>query len=237
MIRRIFVAFALICLMGSWLMCQEMANETKREVPELTAFHEVIYSIWHTAYPAKDAKALRSYLPQINELAAKIYTAKLPGILREKEAKWKEGVAQLQAAVEAYRTAASGKDDQALLNAAEALHTKYEGLVRVLNPVLQEMDAFHQSLYVLNHKYLPEKAYDKIRGATTDLVAKAEAITKAALPKQHAAKGDAFKKAAAELLDEAKTLDAAGKAHDHAGMEAGVEKVHAKYQALQSLFE
>jgi hypothetical protein len=239
MAKRILVVFSLFCFTGLVLKAwsQEMAGETKNEVPELTAFHEVIYPIWHEAYPAKDAKALRGFVPRINELAAKIYAARLPGILREKEATWKDGIMQLRQAVDSYNTAASGKDDQALLNAAEALHAKYEMLVRTLNPVLKEMEAFHQSFYVFYHKYLPEKAYDKIRSASAELVTRAEAITKATLPKQFEAQADAFKTAAAELLDAVKALDAAGKAHDHAGMEAGVEKVHTKYQQLQSLFE
>jgi hypothetical protein len=238
MSKRIFAVLSGICFAGFALaaQAQEMSGETKSEVPGLTAFHEVIYAIWHTAYPARDAKALRSFVPQINELAAKIYGAKLPGILREKEAKWKAGVAQLKASIEAYNAAASGKDDQVLLSAAETLHSKYEVLVRTLNPVLKEMDAFHQSLYVAYHAYLPEKAYDKLRGASADLVSKADAIAKATLPKSLEAKPDAFKKAAAELLDAAKALDAAGKAHDHAGMESGVEMVYMKCRALESLF-
>ena len=124
----------------------------------------------------------------------------------------------------------------ALLSAAEGLHTKYEALVRTLNPILKEMDLFHQGLYLMVHQYLPEKAYDKIRGASADLVSKAEAVAKAALPKSQETRMEAFKKAAAELLEAAKALDAAGKAHDHAGMESGVDKVHAKYQALEAIF-
>jgi len=238
--KRILVLFGLIvlaCGASAWAMPQEQTAETKSEVPELTAFHDVIYPIWHTAYPEKDYKALRGYVPQINELAAKIYGAKLPGILREKEAKWKEGVAQLKKAVDDYNAAAAGTNDQALLNAAEALHTKYESLVRALRPVLKEVDAFHQVLYVVYHKYLPDKAYDKIRGASGDLVAKAEAVTKATLPTRLEAKAAAFKTAAAELLAAAKALDAAGQAHDHDGMEKGVDALHVKYQAVEKIFD
>lgn len=236
--KRMIVGALLALIVGLGLAAaQDMAKETKSEVPELTAFHEIIYPIWHTAYPEKDVKSLRSFVPKINELAANIYAAKLPGILREKDAVWKEGVAQLKKAVDAYNSAASGKDDKALLDAAEALHARYEALVRALNPVLKEMDEFHQQLYVFYHKYLPEKSYDKIRGEAAGLVTKAEAVVKATLPKRLEAKAEAFKKGAAELLDAAKALDAAGQAHNHDGMEAGVEKVHAKYEALQKLFE
>lgn len=232
----LFSLMALVCGVGAWALVQEQTAETKSEVPELTAFHDVIYPIWHTAYPEKDYKALRSFVPQINELAAKIYGAKLPGILREKEAKWKDGVALLKKSVDDYNAAAAGKDDQALLNAAEALHSKYESLVRTLRPVLKEMDVFHQGLYIVYHKYLPDKEYDKIRGAGADLVTKAEAVTKAVLPSRLEAKAGEFKTAAAELLEAAKSLDAAGQAHDHAGMENGIDKLHAKYQALEKLF-
>lgn len=228
-----------ICLssLGLAARAQEMAGETKSEVPELVAFHDIIYPIWHTAYPAKDFAALRSYVADINKLAAPIYAAKLPGILREKEVQWQAGVALLKKAVDDYGAAASGKDDQALLAAAENLHAKYEALVRALAPVLKEMDDFHKVLYVVYHQYLPDKAYDKIRGVTADLMTKAEAITKSTLPKRLEAKSEAFKKAAAELLNAAKQLDASGRAHDHTGMDKGVDDVHAKYQALEKLFD
>jgi hypothetical protein len=203
----------------------------------LSDFHDIIYPIWHTAYPAKDYAALRGFVPQVNELAAKVFAAKLPGILREKQAKWDEGLAIFKRSVEDYNTAAKGTDDAALLAAAEAMHAKYEALVRLIRPVLKEMDAFHQSLYVLFHKYAPEKQYDNIRGLTAELVTKAEAVTKATLPTRLAPKSDAFKAAAAELLDAAKELHAAGEGHDHDGMLAGVDKLHGKYQALEKIFE
>jgi inactivated superfamily I helicase len=240
LIMKRFVYLTLILalvLCAGTAFAQAQAEETKSEVPELTAFHDIIYPIWHTAYPAKDTAALRGFVPQINELAAKIYAAKLPGILREKEAKWKEGVATLKKSVEDYNAAAKGTDDPALLNAAEALHSNYEALVRALRPILAEMDAFHQVLYVVYHKHVPAKAFDGIRGVTADLVAKAEAVTKATLPARLSAKAEAFKKAAAELLEAAKALDAAGQAHDHDGMLAGVDKLHGKYEALQGLFD
>lgn len=239
--KKRIVVILMLCFgvlgLGLSAAAQDKAAETKSEVPELSAFHDIIYPIWHTAYPEKDYAALRNFVPEINKLAAPIFSAKLPGILREKEAKWKDGLAVFKKAVEDYNAAAAGTDDPALLKAAENLHMRYEMLVRALAPVLKEMDAFHQALYVVFHTYLPDKSFDKIRGAAGDLVIKAEAITKAALPKRLEAKTEAFQKAAADLLAAARTLDAAGQAHDHDGMEKGVDTVHAKYQALQGLFD
>jgi hypothetical protein len=233
----IVILAAALSALAAIARAQEMVGETKSEVPELTAFHEVIYPIWHTAYPDKDYKALRGYVPQINELAAKIYAAKLPGILREKEAKWKDGVAQLKKSVDDYNAAAAGKDDQALLNAAETLHAKYEALVRVLMPVLKEVDDFHQALYVIYHKYAPDKLYDKIREAAPGLAVKAGAVTKAQLPARLSSKADVYQKAALELAGAADELKTAAENHDHEGMLKGVDKVHAKYQALVKIFE
>jgi len=226
-----------VLLAAASLAAFAQADETKSEVPELTAFHDIIYPIWHTAYPAKDYAALRGFVPQVNELAGKVFAAKLPGILREKQAKWDEGLAVFKKSVEDYNAAAKGADDQALLTAAEVMHAKYEALVRLIRPVLKEVEAFHQSLYVLFHTYAPEKEYDKIRGATADLVTKAEAVTQATLPARLTAKAEAFKTAAAELVEAAKALHAAGEAHDHDGMLAGVDKLHNKYQALEKIFD
>jgi len=61
------------------------SQETESSIPELAPFHDVIYPIWHTAYPEKDYVALRKYVPEVRSLAEKIYGAKLPGILRDKE--------------------------------------------------------------------------------------------------------------------------------------------------------
>ena len=213
------------------------AQETSSSVPELEAFHEIIYPIWHTAYPEKNIAALKSYVPRINELAAKIYTAKLPGILREKNAVWTAGVDKLKQAVDAYNTAAKGTDDQALLNAAEALHMRYEMLVRAIRPVLPEMDAFHKELYVVYHQYLPEKKWDDVRKAAPAMKGLAEAVAKAQLPKRLEAKTGMFNAAAAGLVEATAGLEGLAKSGAAAALEQAVIKVHTKYQALEKVFE
>ena len=212
-------------------------QETESSVPELSAFHEVIYPLWHTAYPEKDIAMLKSLVPQVNELAAKVFAAKLPGILREKQAKYDAGLAEFRKSVEAYNAAAKGTDDKAMLDAAEALHAKYEALVRAIRPVLAEMDAFHKVLYVVYHKDLPDKKWDNIRAAAPDLKAKAEAVTQAKLPARLEPKKDAFNAAAAGLVEAASALAALGREADGAAVEAAVLKLHTSYQALEKIFD
>lgn len=214
-----------------------LAQETESAVPELSAFHEVIYPIWHTAYPEKDIAMLKSLVPQVNELAAKVFAAKLPGILRDKQAKFDAGLAEFRKTVEAYNASAKGADDKAMLDAAEALHAKYEALVRAIRPVVAEMDAFHKVLYVVYHKDLPDKKWDAIHAAAPDLKAKAEAVTQAKLSARLEARRDAFNTAAAGLVEAASALAALGPGAAGAAVEAAVLKLHTRYQELEKVFD
>lgn len=233
-----FALLIFIFSMGFVLIGDQMPDpETESTVPELIDFHDIIYPIWHTAFPAKDYKALRGFVAEINDQAAKINAAALPGILREKKQAWESGLAEFNLAVTAYGKAAAGTDDQALLDAAELLHARFEMLVRAIRPVAKEVDAYHKVLYVVFHKYLPEKKYAEICGVVADMVAKAEAITKATLSPRLAAKTEAFQAAAAKLLAETKALEAAGKSCLEKDISSLVEKVHTAYQALEKVFD
>lgn len=212
-------------------------QETESVVPELEEFHEIIYPIWHTAYPEKDIAALKGFVPEIDRLAGRIYGAALPGILRDKEPKWRAGVAEFRASVEAYAAAARGTDDQALLDAAEALHARYEMLVRSIRPVLEEMDEFHKALYVAYHKALPGGKFDEIRAASPDLEAKARAVAEAKLSKRMEPRTERFRTAAADLSAAAASLVAASAGRDDALVEKAVLALHEAYVALEKVFD
>ena len=214
-----------------------LAQETEGTVPEIAAFHEVIYPIWHTAFPDKDIAMLKSLVPQVNELAAKVFTAKLPGILRDKQAKYDLGLGEFRASVEAYNAAAKGSDDKAMLDAAELLHAKYEKLVRTLQPVLKEMEDFHKVLYVVYHTDLPAKNWDAVRAAAPDLKAKAEAVTMAKLSTRLQPKAEAFAKASGELVKAATALAGLGPKVDGAAVEQAVQELHSRYQDLEKIFD
>ncbi len=234
--RVLTLAFLLLGAAGLFAQQEAAERETESSVPELEAFHEVIYPIWHTAYPSKDTKALRGFVDQINTLAQKVYAAELPGILRDKAEKWKQGLAELRQAVDAYTAAARGTDDQALLNAAEALHAKFEVLARTIAPVTQEVDEFHKLLYIIYHKYLPDKNWTAIKSTGPELVGLAEAVTKATLPKRLEARADKHKAAAAALYQASKELALACQGSDTAALETAILKVHTKYQELEKVF-
>ena len=144
-------------------------EDLKSSVPALDAMHEVIMPLWHDAWPNKDVKAMAAMLPDIEKHMAAVNKAELPPLLRDKQAAWVAGLDDLKQTVTAYKAAVTAGDNEALLKAAEKLHTQYEGLVKIVRPVLKEMEDFHASLYVLYHYQMSPfqlaKASESIRGA------------------------------------------------------------------------
>jgi hypothetical protein len=215
------------------------SSEISWTVPELIKFHDVIYLIWHEAYPAKDIKALKSFVPEIKTAMESINSAKLPGIVREKEGKWKEGLIDFNKAAEEYYKAVSGNDDQAMLDAAEKLHTKFEMMVRILRPVLKEIDEYHKVLYVIYHKFFPDKKYSEILNVMDDLIQKADAIIKVEeekLKKRLKDKYSDFLPVAKELYDNTVFLKEILKTNDAVQINPAVEKMHSSYQKLEAIF-
>ncbi len=235
--RIVIFTFALLSLGSLGLLAGEQVDETKAEVRALAAFHDIIYPIWHTAYPTKDYAALRGFAPEVKAKAQDVLEAKLPGILRDRQAKWDAGLAEFNKSVEDYLASAAGGADEALWNAAEVLHARYEMLVRIIRPVLKEIDEFHQELYVVYHRHLPGKDWAALKAAAPVLVQKAEAVTRATLSKRFESRLEVFGKAAQELHLAARGLESACAGSDTAAVEKAVELVHSRYQALEKVFE
>jgi len=235
--HRILIGLVLtLGVLGVMLSAQTITEEARYGVPELEAMHEVIYPIWHTAYPQKDLAALRGFVPEIEKLARAVAEAKLPGILREAQDEWDKALPDFKKTVEAYTAAAAAPDGPALLSAAEALHSAYEMLNRVVRPQPREVMEFHEALYVVYHTHFPNKDYAAIRAAGAGLLTKAEAVVTAKLSKRFEPKKDAYQPAAAALLDSVKALLAVAPDNDE-GLKQAVETMHGRYAELQKIFE
>jgi hypothetical protein len=236
--RFLVTAFILIFAFISSYAQQDTVKEIEAAVPQLENFHDVIYPIWHTAYPEKDYAALKEYAPEVKAQAEEIYSAKLPGILRDKEAKWTEGVKEFKLSVDNYLASSSLDNNENLLSAAEQLHSKYEALVRIIRPITKEAGEFHKSLYVVYHTYLPNKDYQAIKAISGELTAKAENIIGAKLSKRLEPKQADFDKAAQELLTACAALNEVSlESENGRTIEQAVEKVHARYVDLEKVFE
>ncbi len=232
-----------VVLCGLVLLCcgqgmAQLPDETNGRVPELDAFHKPIYTLWHTAWPAKDVDQLKRLLPDVEGAYVKLAAATLPGILRDKQAAWNENLKLLTTAVDDYKTSVATNDTGGILKATESVHMYYEKMVRVVRPVTKELDAFHQVLYMIHHYYLPEYDVAKLKDSADSLAAKMEALKGAELPKRLAARSEAYTKsrnALAEAVTRFVEGIKAGK--DKAAIAMLEEILHTRYQMVEKVFE
>ena len=235
--KRLLTALVVVLPLMVVVTTAQMPQEPSTSVPAFDRFHEVIMPMWHTAYPAKDGAALRRMSQDVETGVAAIAAAKLPGILHEKEAAWAKGLVELKAAAAGYVKASAGTDDPALLKAAERLHAAYEAQGQIIRPVVPEMDAFHKTLYVVQHTYVPEKNWAAVCKVSGELQTKASAVAGASLPKRLEAKAATFKTETTQLVADAGSLVSACKVNQPAGIEKATGTLHARYEGLTKIFE
>lgn len=211
--------------------------ELTSEVAALSAFHEVIAPLWHEAWPAKNLQQMRDLLPEIDADIAALRQAELPGILRDKKTKWDEGVALCATHAAALRKALDGNQEQAALDAAEALHASYEGLARTIRPRMQELDAYHQVLYRVYHFDRPAKDLVSLASHAEEMRTKCAALSAAAIPKRYESKADLMKKRFADLCAATQDLNTACAGKNETAVDAAVERVHDAYRGCEQAFE
>jgi len=213
-------------------------TETSSDVPALHEFHEVIYQIWHEAWPEKNTQMLKELLPQIEDGFGKLQQAALPGILQDKQNAWTKGIQNMAGIIETYKSSAAAGQNEALLKAAEDLHSQFEQLVRLIRPVSKEIDSYHQELYRLYHYYMPAYDLEKINSSVAVLMVRMEAIEKAPLPARLKTNQTAYQQA---LIDLKSSLDQLKKTlQDHAPNDqviAAIATMHDKYQHLIGVCE
>lgn len=225
-----------VLLLFSGIFCIYAQNpaDAVAEIPELTAFHEVIFNIWHEAWPNKNTAMLKDLLPDVERGISQVSSARLPGILREKKDAWEDGVIKLRASGADYRAAVDAGDDQRILDAAEDLHSRFEVLMRLTRPVLKELEDFHSSLYMLFHHYLPDYDIDKIRSSAEELNRKMQSLNTATLPARLQSKEADFREARQKLAESVRAFQSSLGAGSEEAIKAAINEVHSKYQALQS---
>ena len=216
---------------------QAVPDELRSEVPALSAYHEVIYPLWHEAWPNRDTGMMKRLLPEVQAGASDIQKAQLPGILRDKKGRWDAGVSRLAEAVDRYGRAAASGDDDALIRSVEDLHAAYEGLVRTVRPTTPELDAYHVVLYRIVHHEMPSGHIEAVRTSSRELASKCTALKAATLPARYAAKETGLKQAISELCGATDALKAAAQGSDPEAVRRAVDGVHTRYQALEKLFD
>ena len=213
------------------------AEEIKAHIQVLSDFHEVIFQIWHTAWPEKNITMLSDLLPQVRHYSDTLSRVTLPGILRDKQDAWNKGTASLQDIVAQYEAASASMDSAKLLDAAEHLHSQFEALVRIIRPITKELDQFHQVLYMIYHHYWPERDLEELVPTVAALKERMVALSESQLPDRLNRKKEPFDAARSNLaraVDELTASDAKEKPEKFA---SDLETVHSEYQALERVFE
>ncbi len=237
-ILNLFLISTLLISFNVFSQEHQLSSETDSSVPALSDFHEIIYPIWHTAYPEKNYTMLKEMVTEVNTGAVKIYSANLSGILRDKQNEWDKGIEEFKTSVENYDKVMEGTDETAMLKAAEELHSNFEMLVRIIRPVTKEVDEFHKVLYMIYHHYWPNKDMQQFGEAVDDLEKLSEELNKCVLPKWVEDKSDAFMEQSQKLYESTKNLKALKDSDaDSAEINTAIENVHSNYVALEGLFD
>ena len=213
-------------------------DETNWEVKELWDFHETIYVLWHTAWPEKNLELLKSLIPDLEEGYERVANSELPGILRDKKIKWDDNVTKLGQSLDEYKLAAENDNADKLLDEAEKIHTYFEKLVRTIRPVINEIDEFHQVLYVIYHYQISDYDYTKIKSSVESLKDKMDKLNDAELPARRENKKEAFNTARNELSKSVENLVlVVNSGDDKDAIIEAVDKMHRRYQALEHVFD
>jgi len=203
----------------------------------LIEFHDVVYSVWHSAYPDKDYQAIRDAVPAFKEKMEVVNKAELPGFFREKKEDFEKKREALSMAVLDLEEKAKGIDNEALLKATENLHTAYEQLVRVLAPRVRELENFHLVLYPLWHEALPNKNFKAIIAAAPALQEKVDTLMKVELPAKSKNIAPQFIEKRKALKTSVDELVKACNKKDNKKIEEKLDKMHTAYQELDGVFE
>lgn len=238
--------FGLVTLMALSLLivglaCQKQKveidpAELAAKVPALDDLHEAIHPLWHDAYPEKNYALIKELLPQLDSLVAGVEAAQLPGILRDKQAAWDEGKVNLQSSLQALHQAAEQDNNEAMLAQAEAIHSAFERLMRLVRPRVAELESFHQEMYKVYHYYLPAFDLENIRATVLVMQEKMAPLKQAKLPMRLADRQAQFDQAVLELETAVSELSELVKGKDKEAISSSIEKVHTAYQNAEAVF-
>jgi hypothetical protein len=235
--RRFSIIALLVVLTATFAAPTSGENpaEVEAEVPALFAFHGVIFPLWHDAWPNKDVEQMLELLPQAEEHVKALSEAELPGILRDKQQSWDEGLASLKSDLAQYRAAAESDNTDELLDAVESLHAHFEEMVRLVRPPMKELHAYHQVLYFLYHHIVPEDRAEELAPAAEQLADRCAGLKGAPAPRRFSGDEGELRACFASLCEATDAFAAAARDGDAAAVKAALEVVHTNYQKAERL--
>lgn len=201
-------------------------------------FHQVLATLWHQTFPEKDFQTIREKAPLLQEKLMRLAQVKLPTYLEWDKEKLDSFLSKRQyliVSVDHVVRAAADTVDSSLASAFVEMHWAYEELEKVFAVPIEELDNFHETLYFLWHKALPQKDYEAIRKTTPVLKTEVDSLMKASLSRNFPIKKEEFEKKRALLKDAVYQLaEVCEKASDEK-IEEALSLVHDRFVELNLL--
>jgi hypothetical protein len=218
---------------------QEPSEEISSDVPALSAFHEVIYPLWHQAWAEKNFALVKDLMPKVKDHMKELEKAELPGILRDKKQAWERGIKEIGVSVAKLEVAVAKEDKKATFDAVEVLHRNYERQMSIVRPPLQELEDYHVLLYQVYHHYMPKKNIPAIKKASKEMAAACEKLGGAIQMKDLKVKDNLLRAETAKLCEATDELvkATAKKKSKLTVIKATIERVHTQYQNVAKFFE
>ena len=221
-------------------------EETLSSVPDTTDslqtaledFHQILAPLWHQTFPEEDFKTIREKTPLLQEKLMILLKTKLPTYLEEDEEKLQSYLSKRQELafyVSQVALAAADTVDSSLASAFEQMHWAYEELEKVFAVPIKELDSFHETLYFLWHKALPEEDYDAIKKTVPVLKAEVDSLMKVKLPYGCKVKKDEFEKRKSALKEAVHQLAGVCEKGSDERIEEAVTLVHERFAELNRL--
>ncbi len=206
-------------------------------VPALDTLHKSVYILWHDAYPKKDYALIKNIMPKLGVSVSKLSESALPEILHSKQAKWDNEIKNLQNNLSTLQKAVTEDNKESMLKTVESLHGSYEKLVRIIRPVLSELESFHEELYKVYHSYMPDNDIEKIKTIIPVMKIKIGLLKQARLPQNLADRQQKFDAAVSRLETSLNELENSTKTNSKEKNQSAVDKLHSDYQNIDALLQ
>jgi hypothetical protein len=105
---------------------ERLARTVRPVVPELEAFHQELYKLYHYYTPAYDLEKIRGAATAMTEKVAALKAAQLPKRLADRQEKFQADVLKLEAAVKELNATVKTDVKEQVKAAVEKVHTAYQ---------------------------------------------------------------------------------------------------------------
>lgn len=201
-------------------------------------FHEALRPLWHESFAEEDFKTIREKAPLLQQKIMALIRVPAPADLSQNEEKLHTFLSKRQElafnVMEVNRAAKDGPDSS-LTTAFERMHWTYEELEKFFAVQIEELDQFHETLYFLWHRALPERNYEAIKETAPVFKAEADSLMKVPLPSACKIKGEDFEKSKAALRDAVYGLAASCKEGSENDIDKSLRAVHDRFAELNQL--